>query len=111
MNLNQIKQRIQTARSVGLDYLDTTPVEVQTVLMDLASIAEYLVAQRGVAPLMTPERQAALHLVTQRAALTYEIRASWWASWVPRLPFDLGSRWFVWKTRRKWRRYTYSMLG
>lgn len=45
--------------------------------------------------------------ITQKQALLYEARASWWASWISN-PFlqDLASRYFAWKVRRKFGRYT-----
>jgi hypothetical protein len=111
MNLNHIKQRIVTARSVGLDFVDSTPPEVQSALMDLASIAEHLLSQRGVAPLMSPEGVRALNLVTRAAAVDYEVRGSWWAmnvggEWLQRL----AGRWFAFKVRRKWGRYSRSLI-
>lgn len=44
--------------------------------------------------------------ISKEQALLYEIRASWWASWVSN-PFlqDLASRYFAWKVRRKFGRY------
>lgn len=106
MNLNHIKQRIAAARSTGLDFVDTTPPEVQSALMDLASIAEHLLMQRGVAPLMDADQRAMLHMVTHAGAREYEIKGSCWASWVPwDWAQNLAARWFCWKTRRKWTRY------
>jgi hypothetical protein len=106
MNLNHIKQRIVTARSVGLDFVDSTPPEVQSALMDLASIAEHLLSQRGVAPLMSSDEIAMLRVVTHAGAREYEILGSWWTSWVPwDWAQDLAASWFRWKTRRKWTRY------
>jgi hypothetical protein len=44
--------------------------------------------------------------ISQIQALSYEIRASWWANRVSN-PFlqDLAGRYFAWKVRRKFGRY------
>jgi len=44
--------------------------------------------------------------INQTQALLYEIRSSWWASWVSN-PFlqDLAGRYFAWKVQRKFGRY------
>jgi hypothetical protein len=47
--------------------------------------------------------------LTQYEVMLYEVRASWWApyvswTWLQRIT----GRYFAWKARRKWRRYTAS---
>lgn len=45
----------------------------------------------------------------RRAILDYEIRSSWWVSWISneRLQ-NLAASYFGWKVRRKWRRWEQS---
>lgn len=43
-------------------------------------------------------------------AVNYETRASWWAEWISiEWMQEVAARWFVWKVRRKYRRYEVSL--
>jgi len=45
------------------------------------------------------------------AFLDYEIRSSWWASWISwDWLQELSGRYFAWKTRRKYERYKMSKM-
>lgn len=110
MNPNHIKQRIRTARSTGADFADSTPPEVQSVLMDLASIAEHLLEQAAIVP-QIEAIAARMSLVTRNAAMAYEIRGSWWTAatgW--KWSQGIAAWWFARKVLRKYRRYSMSMI-
>lgn len=41
-----------------------------------------------------------------KSVLDYELRASWWASWISNTHLqDLVARYFAWKVKRKFSRY------
>lgn len=48
--------------------------------------------------------------VDQRRLLDYEVRASWWASWISNDKLqDLTASYFAWKVRRKYARWRASV--
>ncbi len=47
--------------------------------------------------------------ISRMEILDYEIRASWWASWISiGWMKNLASKYFAWKITRKYRRYKWS---
>ena len=50
-------------------------------------------------------------LISIREALEYEIKGSWWASWVGNKYLQvLVSKYFAWKVKRKYNRFLLSMM-
>ena len=48
----------------------------------------------------------------KRAILDYEIRSSWWASWISNNWLqEISASWFAWKVNRKFRRWVESRQG
>lgn len=54
---------------------------------------------------------AGAKIIPVRDILNYEVRSSWWASWIGwSWGQDLASKYFAWNVRRKHRRYAYWMI-
>ena len=49
-------------------------------------------------------------MIESKDLLDYEIKASWWATFVPGIFADYAARYFVWKARRRYARYRHITL-
>lgn len=72
---------------------------------------EYLEAKKLVADYEKQLGQAVVSGSSLSVFLDYEIRSSWWASWISwDFGQELSGKYFAWKTSRKYARYKQSKM-